>query len=373
MRIGIDVRYLSHGLFGGIHTYLTCLLPRLLADAGSDEYFLYADTKRPFELAELPRAVTLRRLPWRHPLSSIRNDFILRRWMARDQLDVAHFPANYGYGPPGAKVVLTLHDAINVMPLWEIIRGHPKRVPTLALMTYLHYCTLAAARRARLIITVSQHAAAEIARFGRLPRERLVPIPHAPDICRVDNPAVLAAVRQRHRLPAAFVLADALKNPAVLVRAWRRLPTPLRSRYRIVFFARQAQVPEAVLGALRSGEARLLVRPPRADLAALYSLAAAFVFPSLLEGFGLPILEAMRCGAPVIASDRGAIPEVAGGAALLAGATDDVLLARHLCALLECPGQAEVWRARGFARAAEFSWCRSAMLTRACYDRVMGG
>ena len=100
----------------------------------------------------------------------------------------------------------------------------------------------------------------------------------------------------------------------------------------------------------------LLVRPSREDLIALYSLAEAFVFPSWMEGFGIPVIEAMTCGAPVIASDRGSIPEVAGGAALLADADDAAGFARHLAAVLGDPALAASMRARGHARAAEFSW-----------------
>ncbi len=375
MRLGLDVRYLSHGLYGGIHTYLTNLLPPLLDLCRAHDVFLYADTKRPFELERLPPNAQVRLLPWRHPLSSVANDFALRRWMARDNLEVVHFPANYGFAPPGAATVLTVHDAINLMPLWEIVRGHPKTARTLALMTFLHLCTAAAVRRASLILTVSQHAAQEIARFGRVDWRRIRVAAHAPppDLRRVQDEATLAAVRERHAIAGSFVLADALKNPAVLLRAWRRLTPGLRARYRIVFFSRQPSVPAAVGEAVRAGYACLLARPSRADLIALYSLADAFVFPSLLEGFGLPILEAMTCGAPVIASDRGAIPEVAARAALLVDAEDDQALAACLTRVLTDPAEAERLRQAGRARAAQFSWPRTARLVLDTYTEARRG
>ena len=102
------------------------------------------------------------------------------------------------------------------------------------------------------------------------------------------------------------------------------------------------------------------IQPTRADLIALYSQAQAFVFPSLLEGFGIPILEAMTCGAPVIASDRGAIPEVAGQAAWLVDAEDDLALSRCLEKLFTSPEQARLLRERGLERARQFSWTRTA-------------
>jgi glycosyltransferase involved in cell wall biosynthesis len=102
-------------------------------------------------------------------------------------------------------------------------------------------------------------------------------------------------------------------------------------------------------------------------LIALYSMAEAFVFPSWFEGFGLPILEAMVCGAPVIASDRYSIPEVCGGAALLADAEDEVTFARHLKQVLGSPEEAARLRELGYRRAAQFSWHKSARMIRDAY------
>lgn len=373
MRIGIDVRYLSHGLVGGVHTYIAHFVPALIDLAVDHEIVLYADTKRPFELHNLPKHVTVRLLPYRNALSSVQHDMFMRRQMAQDRLDVVHFPANYGFGPPGARTVITLHDVINILPLHEILRGHGKNPRTIAMMTYLHVLTTQAVRRADALLTVSAHAAGQIARqSGRDPRQ-IIAVPHAPtpDLRRIVDAAQLEAVRQRHGLQRQFVLADALKNPAVLVRAWRRLPAELRARYEIVFFARRPDLLPIVSEAVAEGAARLLVRPAREDLIALYSMAEAFVFPSWIEGFGIPILEAMTCGTPVIASDRGSIPEVAGGAVLLADAEDDAAFARHLAQVLGDPAVAQRLREQGFARAAQFSWPRTARQILELYEQIV--
>ena len=373
MRIGIDVRYLSHGLLGGVHTYIAQFVPELIGLAVEHKIFLYADDKRPFELAALPENVTVRCLPWRNGLSSLRHDFTLRNVMARDRLDVAHFPANYGFGPASARTVLTLHDAINVMPWLEIVRGHRKQAGTIGMMTYLHLCTRLAVQQARLIVTVSEHAREQIAQYSGFSRKRIVVVPHAPtpDLRRVVEGDTLASVKQRYGLARPFVLADAIKNPAVLVRAWRGLPAELRARYAIVFFSRRPDPPRIVLEAVAEGMAHLLVQPPRPDLIALYSLTQAFVFPSLLEGFGIPILEAMTCGAPVIASDRGSIPEVAGQAAWLMDANDEVKLGQYLRTVLTSPEQAEHLRALGLARAQQFSWPRTARRILESYQQAL--
>jgi glycosyltransferase involved in cell wall biosynthesis len=363
VRLGIDVRYLSHGLMGGVYTYLANLLPALLDQAAGHQVFLYADTKCPLTLAHTPVGVMVRSLPYRNGLSSVRHDWIsLREAMTADRVEVAHFPANYGFGPAGARTVITVHDEINVMPWLQILRGHRKDPRTVVMMTYLHLSTVAAVKRASRLITVSEYARQQIARYSGFDAAKIVAIPHAPtpDLRRITEPAFLSDVRQRLGVPEKFVLADGIKNPGTLVRAWGRLPESLRAQRQIVFFSRRPDPPKVVFEAEQAGCARVLIRPARADLIALYSQAEAFAFPSWIEGFGIPILEAMTCGAPVIASTAGAIPEVAGGAARLMAADDAEALAAHLARVLDNPEETERLRQLGFARAATFSWARTA-------------
>jgi len=377
MRIGIDVRYLSHGLLGGIHTYVANFVPELLRLTQADEIVLYADAKRPFELRDLPAHAAVRVLPYRNALSSLVNDWFMGRWLERDRLDVMHYPANYGFGPANARVVVTLHDALNILPLSHLLtsKGTPRTPRVIGLTIYLHYCTWWAVQRAALLLTVSEHAKQEIHRVTRYCPERILPAPHAPapDMRRIVDPLRLADVRDRHNLTRRIVLADALKNPAVLVRAWPLLPAALRETHEIVFFSRRPDPLPVVFEAVEQGLARLLVRPSREDLIALYSQAAAFVFPSWYEGFGIPILEAMTCGAPVIASDRTSIPEVAGGAALLMDAEDEQALARHLTRVLSEPAEAERLRQLGFAHIARFSWRNTAQRILEGYQLALAG
>jgi glycosyltransferase involved in cell wall biosynthesis len=117
---------------------------------------------------------------------------------------------------------------------------------------------------------------------------------------------------------------------------------------------------------------RLLGPVPAADLAALYAAATAFVFPSLYEGFGLPPLEAMAQGTPVVASRASCLPEVLGDAALLVAPDDEEALAEALRAILADPGLRAELSQRGLARAARFSWERTAASTLAVYQEVLG-
>lgn len=372
MRIGIDVRYLSHGLIGGVHSYVANFVPELIDLAADHQVYLYADTKRPFELSNLPGHVTTRFLSYRNPLSSALNDYAMGRAMARDRLDVVHFPANYGFGPPNARVVITLHDAINVLPLREILRGHRKDARTIAMMIYLHVLTGRAARRADLLLTTSTHARHDIARHARFDLDRIVAVPNAPapSFRRITDPEVLADTRHRHGLGSPFILADALKNPETLLRAWELLSPERRAGAEIVFFSRRPDPHRAVRQAVALGQARLLVRPSAEDLMALYSLARGFVFPSRFEGFGIPLIEAMICGAPVIASNRGGIPEVVGDAALLAEADDAGGLAEHLARVLGDPEVGARLQSDGFARAGEYSWRNTARRILSCYETI---
>ncbi|GIK71379.1 MAG: glycosyl transferase family 1 [Chloroflexota bacterium] len=364
MRIGIDVRYLSHGLVGGVHTYLSLLAPALIERAANAEIFLYADNKAPFEIdpATLPSNVVVRILPYRNMLSAIKLDFTLRNAMAADAIDVAHFPANVGFAPPSARSVVTLHDAINIMPLWEILRGHPKNLRTMAMMTYLHFASTLSVRRADVVVTVSEYSRREIVRHSGLPEDRVIAVKYGPSpiFRRIVDAAMLDEVRVRHGVQRPFLLADAIKNPDVIARAWRRLPESLRASHQMLFFSRVTDPPESVKEMVAAGHAQVLIRPSQGDLAALYNLAEGFLFLSFYEGLGLPPLEAMKCGAPVIASDRGSIPEVVGDAGVIIDAADDAALAANITRLLQDRDFHHVLQRRGFVRAEEFSWPKPA-------------
>lgn len=376
MRIGIDARYLSHGLVGGVHTYLTLLAPALIECAQDVEIFLYADTKAPFELdpATLPANVTVRLLPYHNALSALKLDWTLRNVMAQDHLDVAHFPANVGLAPRGVRSVVTLHDAINILPLWEILAGHEKRPQTMAMMTYLHFFSTLSMRRADVVLTVSEYSKREIVRRSGLPSDRVIPVPYGPSsfFHRIDDRARLDQVCTRLTVRPPFLLADAIKNPAVIARAWPRLPDVLRTKYKVLFFSRRNEPPTAVQEMVAAGHAQVLIRPERTDLAALYNVADGFLFPSLYEGLGLPPIEAMKCGAPVIASDRGSVPEVVGDAGLIVDAEDDVALADAITRLLQDRQLHHELQHRGFARAEEFSWPKPADRTLAAYRYALG-
>lgn len=190
----------------------------------------------------------------------------------------------------------------------------------------------------------------------------------------VDDAARIAALRSRYAIPdGPFFLSlstlEPRKNFAHLIRAFEALvardDVPTAS---LVLAGSKGWIYDEIFASARDARCRDRViftgRVPDEDLATLYSAARGFVFVSLYEGFGLPVLEAMQCGTPVIASGTTSIPEVTGDAAWLVDPTDREALVGAMAGLLHDAQRTEALRAAGIARAAEFSWKRCALQTR---------
>jgi len=266
--------------------------------------------------------------------------------------------------------VLTLHD----LSLFRHPESHPRTrlLSTRRLLPRL-------ARRAAAVVAPSDFTRGEILDLLQLPAERVhtVPLAAAGHFQPVRDPAALGAVRDRYRLPPRFALfvgtLEPRKNLHRLVRAFhavraRGLPHELilagPSGWLMDGFARDVE---------RLGLAtvvRHIGYVPTADLAALYSLAELFVYPSLYEGFGLPALEAMACRTPVLTSDGSGLAEVCGDAAWRVDPLDQAALAEALYRLLDDRELREALARRGLARAGDFSWDRAARQTMTIYRQV---
>ena len=219
-----------------------------------------------------------------------------------------------------------------------------------------------ALRRAGALICVSEATRRDLVARHPEVAGRAHVVPEAADArfsarvepARLDKPYVLAAGTLEPR-----------KNLVRLIEAWAALPEQVRSRHVLALVGPTGWDVDATLAAARahSDEVRLLGYVDDDELVALYAGAAAFAYPSLYEGFGLPVLEAMAAGAPVVTSTASSLPEVAGDAALLVDPYDVRALRDALVAVLTDEGRAAALRAAGRERAAAFSWERAAVAT----------
>jgi glycosyltransferase involved in cell wall biosynthesis len=206
-------------------------------------------------------------------------------------------------------------------------------------------------------------------------RIRVTPWGVPPDVARGADAAAADAVRRRHRLPEHYLLyvgtIDRRKDYRTLLLALRALDPPVLLVVAGSIIAGRTDFAATVEQLGLGARVRVLGYVPRADLPGLYAGAGAFVYPSLYEGFGLPVLEAMACGVPVITYNVTSLPEVAGdGAVLLDPPVTPEVLATALKRVL---GDADLRRdlaARGRARARRFDWRDTARQTLAAYEGV---
>jgi len=236
-------------------------------------------------------------------------------------------------------------------------------------------------RRADAVIAVSECTRRDAIRWYRVPEERLYVIPEGVDPrFRPAPPEAIAALRARYGLPERFILyvgtIEPRKNLPTLFAAYRSLLARWPD-LGLVVAGRVGWRTEGTFRALRAlgleGRVRFLGYVPEADLPALYSAAAVFAFPSRYEGFGLPPLEAMACGTPVVVSDVAALPEVVGEAGLRVPPDDPAAWAAALAAVLSDPSLRARLQGDGLRQAARFRWSEAARRTVAVYEAVMRG
>ena len=351
-------------------------LTRALVSVHPDRYALFYNRERTIEplsgLEHLTtRTVALGYKPWRMlvwlgQLSRVGLDGLL------PNAELFHATEHLLLPLRSTPTVLTVHDLI-----FRHLPEHHKPLNRWYLnLTMPLYC-----RRATHIIAISECTRRDlIAAYGLLP-EKITVIYEAADArFGPQPPEVVAAARARYGLPDRYLLfvgtIEPRKNLARLLAAFEVIQAEGLSEALVIvgkrgwlcgdFFARleQSSVRDAVI---------LPGYVPNEDLPAIYAGAQALIFPSLYEGFGLPVLEAMACGTPVVASNASSMPEVGGGAALYFSPTDVEAMVEAIRRLLRDPDLWGSMRMEGLTRAAEFSWRATAARTRTVYDAVLGG
>ena len=366
MRIGIDARHDQTGV--GRYTY--SLIRELAAIDRENEYILFQRRQR-HETYELPGS-NFRSVEAEIPWFTLREQLMMPRLLAHERLDLVHYPHPTVPLTSTTPFVVTIHD-LNYLDREATLRSTRRGAIHHAMLQTGYRFELAKARRARQIIAVSEHIRGEVSRVLRVDSSRIAVTHEAADPPgRVDSdPAVLRQLGLDRPFFLNVGAAYPYKNLGRLIEAFARV----NGDYRLVLagdhedFAAALKQQVAVLGL-----GKRVAFPGRVtdgELAALYDSALAYAFVSRSEGFGLPGLEAMAAGVPVVAARAGSLPEVCGVAALYCDPLDLDSIAAALTEIATSEELRTRLVALGRQRAAEFSWTRTAKQTLDVYRSAL--
>ena len=366
MRIGIDVRKLHDY---GIGTYVRNLLTHLGRLDRDNEYVLLcqpADHGLADDLGDNFRTVVQPAGPY-----SISEQLRIPLQLRRERIDLFHAPHYTLPALTPCRSIVTIHDCIHLR--------FPQYLPSRFAYGYARAVLWSATRRSDCILTVSESSKRDILSFFDVPAEKIVVIPNAIEDRYWTPPPddEVAKVRDRYQLHAPFLLyagnIKPHKNLERLLDAFYRVRQRGFEHLTLLIIGdeitRYAKLRRAIHRYQLHRYVRFLGFVPAETLQILYRLARAFVFPSLYEGFGLPPLEAMASGTPVVTSNVSALPEVVGDAAVLVDPTHADSIADGVLRVLSDDAlRADLIR-KGLARARQFSWDRSVRRTWDIYGR----
>ena len=378
MRVGIDGRYILGGR--GIGNSTRWLVMAMCDQPNRPELFLYTTGHSPTLARQVKGCVQLAELrPTSYPLWE---HFALPRAARHDHLDILHCTANTApaYLPSSVRLVLTVHDAMYMLAAGEV----PSQATFYQAVgrQYRRHMVPRSVRSAAAIITVSHQSKADIVRLLEATPDRVHVIAEAPgpEFQRMEagSAARLLPREIDSRRPVILGLAgsDPRKNTVRLIEAFRALVERGYDHQLVltgVTHGLRNRLERIVsLPTLRSS-VHLLGFASQEVLVALYSSAQFVAYPSLYEGFGLPVLEAMSCGAPVITSNTSSLPEIAGDAALLISPTNTDELAEAMVNLASDEARRAELIDAGYGRVRNFSWQEAATRTLQLYEDVSRG
>lgn len=359
MRIGIDISKAVEPR-DGVALYARGLVATLMDADRENEYFLY-HLLAPVELTVFATA-----FPGAPP------NFVPRpgRRPADDGLDVFHATAHAVPAVGGARLAFTVYDLTFL--------SHPSAHTLHNRLHCLQGLVRAAAGGARFLAISEATAESLRGEIGAAPGGLEVIHPGVrPDFVPLPPEAARDRVQRGYGLDGPYVLAlgvlEPRKNLVRLIEAWAGLPAALRRAHPLVLAGPDGWAAEQIRAAAESagGGVRLLGFVAEADLAALYGAAAAFAYPSLAEGFGLPLLEALACGTPSLTSSASSLPEVAGDAALYVDPLEAGAIRAALERLLTDRALCRELAEKGRRQAARFTWVDSARRHVEAYRRCL--
>ncbi len=372
MHIGVDVRSIQRGTFSGVENYTMSLLERMIQQDRENVYTLFYNGLQPMQTDQL-RFVNTRVVTGRFPNKALALTTLLlqRPDFAQyfSEADVVFMPnPNHMILSPGKRLVLTVHDISFLLT--------PEVYDLRRRVWHWSLCFSRLLKRADTIIAVSEYTKTDLVRVMGVNPDKIQVVPQGVDHSLFHANIAereLRACRNKYALPGEFVCflgtIEPRKNVEFLIAAWERmeerLPLVIAGKPgwkygRIFKRARQSS---------RSREIHFLDFVDERDKAALLSLARVFAFPSVYEGFGLPVLEAMAVGTLVVTSCVTSLPEVAGDAALLVNPYNQFELTAAMDQAVRDEGLRMQLRERGLMRAQEFTWDKTAKRT---HDILIG-
>jgi len=371
MHIAIDAHSVGTQLAGN-ETYAVNLIEALAQIDQVNQYTLYVT--RDEAVARFadrwPNFQVKRTLP-HTPL--VRIPLTLSVELRRSPVDLLHVQYT---APPFARcpIVSTIHD-LSFEHLPETFTRHSR--------AQLRLTVRRTARKAARILTLSEFSRRDIIETYAVNPDRVLVTPAAAParFAPVENETELKEIRERYRIKANYLLSlgslQPRKNLARLIEAYASLQKLCSNDQlpQLVFAGKPGWLDDEIYRAAqrenRNESIKFIGYVPEKDLPALYSGAICFVYPSFFEGFGLPVLEAMQCGTPVIAGNRTSLPEVTGEAAQLFDPFDSGALAEAIGRVVDNPGYREELRVKGLERARAFSWTTTAKLTLQAYEEAL--
>jgi len=365
LRIGIDAHALGSGL-GGNETYLRSLLIALRAHPEHD-YVLYVSYTGAAEIgAKLLPGSTFHQVS-ASPLRRLGID--LSQASRLHGLDVLHLQY---VSPlfPGCPISLLIHDLS--------YEHNPKWFRALEVLRFR--CTIPpSAAASKAVLTISDYCREDIINRLQVPPDKVTVTPNAlPPFYKPADTDRISALWEKLKLPARYILAlgnlQPRKNITTLLRAWKLIRNhPAMQDVSLVVTGKKAWLFDEIL---READTALAERIhftgylPENDLPALYSGALLFVYPSLFEGFGLPPIEAMACGTPVIVGRNSALPEVCGEAAHYSDVTSAESLGEDILSLSLNAGELRRLAAAGIVRARSYTLEKLALPTIAAWEKI---
>ncbi|MCG8908424.1 glycosyltransferase family 1 protein [Pseudomonas sp. DP-17] len=361
----------------GIGQYTAALAQALVERPDlSVEYFLGDrwGMELPNVLPGYSRAVALaKRVPGAYRIRRWLEQSSFDRGLRQRSIDLYHEPSLWPLEFDGP-MVMTLHDLTHV--------HFPQTQPADRLAEIERHVGRGV-ERAQCVLTDSEHVAGEIRRHFGLPAERVIvaPLGCAPRFHPREEQALHATLAALDLVAGQYLICvgtlEPRKNLELALRAHTLLPRNLRSRLPLVIAGmpgwRHAALDETLASAMREGWVKVLGYQSDEALAKLLAGARALLFPSLYEGFGLPVLEAMASGVPVVLTRTSSLPEVAGEAGVYVDAQEPQGMCEAIRKLVEDPVLHQRCRELGLERARQFSWQRCAHITRDAYQKAVGG